>query len=223
MSRRLLLAAWIGFAAAAQAVAGPVVFMPFGGEGTLHPGQAVEVQWSGAPWGVEEMELLLSLDGGRHFGVRLTPDLDAERRSWSWRVPPFQSSDARLAIRVNLDGREVLAGVSEPFRIAAAEPGAGAAGPPYRWPMRAQGGELWVTGSESGWARPEVPYALTPAACGRSLASGWPWIAAAAPPSPRPAPSPPAPVLAGQADPGAAPLAAAHGACRQPPITPLRI
>jgi hypothetical protein len=228
VARRLLLAIWMGLAAGASAAAGPVVFLPFGGDRTLHPGEVVEVQWTGTPWGVEEMELLLSIDGGRHFGVRLTPDLDADRRSYAWRVPPFQSGDARLAVRVNLDGREVLAGVSDPFRIAAGtapggEGGAGGVKPLYQWPMRARGGELWVTGFESGRDEPEGPAELAPAASERRLAPCRLGLALAVPPSPRPAPSRVAPVLAGEADQGAAPLPTARAACRQPLISPLRI
>jgi hypothetical protein len=228
MARRLLLAVWMGLAAGASAAAGPVVFLPFGGDRTLHPGDVVEVQWTGPPWGVEEMELLLSVDGGRHFGVRITPDLDADRRSYAWRVPPFQSGDARLAVRVNLDGREVLAGVSEPFRIAAGTGpgGAGGAGgvkPLYRWPMRARGGELWVTGFESGRDDPDGPLELAPAASERRLAPCWLGFVAAVPPSPRTAPSRYAPVLAGEVDPAAAPPPAAPADCRQPLSSPLRI
>jgi hypothetical protein len=230
MSRRLTLAIWMGLAAAVRAAAGPVVFLPFGGLGgpggdtTLHPGQVVEVRWTGTPWGVEEMELLLSVDGGRHFAVRITPDLDADLRSYWWRVPPLQSGNAHLAIRVNLDGREVLAGVGERFRIAAdLAADKAAAGPLYRWPMHAHGGELWITDAESGVADPNGKFELTPVAAGRSVASGWPPIMAAVPPSPRPAPSPSTPVPAGQTDRGTAPLPLARADCRRPPIVPLRI
>jgi hypothetical protein len=225
VARRFLMAICMGLAAAVSAAAGPVVFLPFGGDRTLHPGDVVEVQWTGTPWGVEEMELLLSLDGGRHFGVRLTPDLDADRRSYAWRVPPFASGDARLAVRVNLDGREVLAGVSDPFRIAADPAPGGAADvkPLYQWPMRARGGELWVTGFESGRDDPARPFELAPAASERRLAPCWLGLAPAVPPSPRPAPSRYAPVLAGESDQGAAPLPTARADSRQPLISPLRI
>src|SRR6202158_218250 len=166
-----LLAVGIGLMAAASAAAGPVAFVPFGGDRPLYAGEMVEVQWTGTPWGGEEMELLLSLDGGGHFGVRLTPDLDADRRSYAWRVPPLPSGDARLAVRVNLEGREVLAGVSEPFRIAAGQ--AAGARPLSPWPMRVHGGERWVTGDESGADDPEVPFELRPVAGARRLGACW--------------------------------------------------
>src|ERR1700720_1181761 len=215
--RTPLLAFAIGLAAAASAAGGPVVFTPFGGDRTLYAEEIVEVQWTGTPWGVEEMELLLSLDGGRHFGVRVTPDLDAARRSYVWRVPPFPSGDARLAVRVNLEGREILAGVSESFKIAAGAPRS------YLWPMRIHGGELWVTGDDSGADDPETPFELSPVAAERRLAACWLSLAPVFPPSPRPASSRPAPVPAGEADQGAAALPAARTDCRQPLISPLRI
>ncbi len=222
MSRRLLLVVWMGLAAAARAAAGPVVFMPLGGDRALQPGEVVEVRWAGAPWGVEEMELLLSVDGGRHFGVRITPDLEADRRVYTWRVPPFRSDDARLAIRVDLAGREVLAGVSDSFRIAA-EPAAGAAAPAYRWPMRLSGGELWVTGYESVGADPAGPFEPAPAASHRGLVPGRPGPAAAIRRSPRPSPPPPSPLPAAQADPGAPSPVAVRAAGQKPPFVPLRI
>ena len=219
--RTPLLAVGIGLMAAASAAAGPVAFVPFGGDRPLYAGEMVEVQWTGTPWGVEEMELLLSLDGGRHFGVRLTPDLDADRRSYAWRVPPLPSGDARLAVRVNLEGREVLAGVSEPFRIAAGQ--AAGARPLSPWPMRVHGGELWVTGDESGADDPEAPFELSPVAAERRLAACWLGLAPVFPPSPRPASSRPAPVPAGEADQGPATLPVARADGRQPLISPLRI
>ncbi|MBV8202612.1 MAG: hypothetical protein JOZ15_18510 [Acidobacteria bacterium] len=223
MSRQLFLAIGISLTAAASAAAaGPVVFLPFAGGQPLQAGEMVEVRWTGTPWNVEEMELLLSLDGGRHFGVRLTPDLDADSRSYAWRVPPFQSGDARLAIRVNLEGREVLAGVSEPFRIAGTGGGA-AARPLYQWPMRAHGGDVWVTGDETDTDDPEAPFELTLEAAERRLAACWLGFALAFPPSPWPASKRPTPVLAGDADQGPAAFPAPRADCRQPLILPLRI
>jgi hypothetical protein len=93
------------------------------------------------------MELLLSLDGGRHFTVRVTPDLEADRGSYAWRVPPLPSGDARLAVRVNLDGREVLGGVSARFRIADDHA-------VHRWSARSHGGDLWVSSPEGGAMAP---------------------------------------------------------------------
>jgi hypothetical protein len=117
----LLFALGSTLAFGAAAAAAPVISLPANGGAALVPGQVVEVRWSGLPAGVEEMELMLSLDGGRHFPVRITPDLDADHGSCSWQVPRLPSRTARLALRVHLGGREVIAGRSPLFRIAAAD------------------------------------------------------------------------------------------------------
>ncbi|MBV8199691.1 MAG: hypothetical protein JOZ15_03610, partial [Acidobacteria bacterium] len=140
---------------------------------------------------------------------------------YAWRVPPLPSSDARLAVRVNLEGREVLAGVSEPFRIAAGR--AAGASPSSQWPMRIHGGELWVTGDDRGADDPGAPFELHPAASERRMAGCWLGLAPVFPPSPRPASNRPAVVPAGEADQGAAAVPVAGADCRQPLISPLRI
>jgi hypothetical protein len=48
----------------------------------------------------DEMELLLSLDGGRSFPLRLTREISPDAESVRWRVPRLPSGHARLALRV---------------------------------------------------------------------------------------------------------------------------
>jgi hypothetical protein len=86
-------------------------------------GAAVQVGWrlSGTPGpGLREMELVLSLDGGRTYPIRVTRDLDPATRSLAWRVPAFPTRHARLALRTG-DGQEPHAEnirlVSEEFAI----------------------------------------------------------------------------------------------------------
>lgn len=45
------------------------------------------------------MELLLSIDGGRSFPVRLTRDLTPQTSALFWRVPALPTRHARLALR----------------------------------------------------------------------------------------------------------------------------
>lgn len=211
------MAAWMGLAAAASAAAGPVSILPFGGNWMLRPDEVVEVRWTGAPEGVEEMELLLSLDGGRHFGIRVTPDLDAERGSYQWRVPPLPSAEARLAVRVNLRGREVLAGVSAPFRIAAGHAD-------HLWATRARDGEIWVTGLESPADDSSTSLELVAGARERRLVPRWLAMAPLVPPSPRQASIRPEPAAAGAAgDDAAARPARAADRSHHPVSAPLRI
>lgn len=115
---------------------------------TLASGDEVAVQWTDAPALAREMELMLSVDGGRRFAVRLTRDMNPEARSYRWRVPRLPTRAARLALRVNLDGREVEVGTSAPFAIEAGPESDELAGS-----IRFLRGEFWwleraVAGSE---------------------------------------------------------------------------
>jgi hypothetical protein len=175
--RALLLAVASALVAGVPAIAGPVVFQPFSGGAALLPGRVVQVRWSGVPAGVDEMELLLSLDGGRHFPVRVTPELDADHGSYSWCVPPLPSRDARLAVRMDRGGREVIAGVSPPFRIAAD-------GASRAWSMRRRNGELWSAVAGDGDPA-EEPCGWSSGAPPPQWARGLPVAASLVPPSPR--------------------------------------
>lgn len=102
---------------AAAAVARPVVFSsPRAGE-SIRAGGEVEVRWTGVPSGAEEMELLLSLDGGRRIALRLTSEIPASGHSFFWTVPNLASSNASLVLRVGAAGQEAIVGASAPFTI----------------------------------------------------------------------------------------------------------
>ena len=69
-----------------------------------------------------EKEVLLSVDGGRTFPIRVTAELPACAMSFRWKIPAVSSDDAQLAVRVGRDGHpesEEIAFVSAPFRITA--------------------------------------------------------------------------------------------------------
>ena len=73
-------------AAAAPVVASPLSPIHFSqpAEGaSLHEGEIVRIRWSGVPADAEEIELLLSVDGGRHFSLRLTDKLDSSPAPFS--------------------------------------------------------------------------------------------------------------------------------------------
>ncbi len=68
--------------------------------------------------GVEERELLLSLDGGRSFPLRLTARIGPGDRQAAWRVPALPTPHAVLALREGGDGREEeIVAVSSEFTI----------------------------------------------------------------------------------------------------------
>jgi hypothetical protein len=93
--------------------------------GPLEAGTVVEVLWSGVPENAEEVELLLSLDGGRRIAVRLTEQFSPSGRSYTWRVPNISARRASLVLRMGIEGREIEGPPSEPFEIVpdASRPG----------------------------------------------------------------------------------------------------
>jgi hypothetical protein len=98
----------------------------------LEPGFEVRVSWSleagEARRDFDEMELVLSLDGGRTFPLRVTRRIAPNDGGTSWRVPSLPTAHARLALRAGEDerpGQERVVGVSEEFRIRS-EPSAAA-------------------------------------------------------------------------------------------------
>jgi hypothetical protein len=112
---------------------------------TLHGGELVEIRWSGIPPEADEVELLLSLDGGRHSSLRLTEELDAHSRSFLWRVPNLVSDGAALSLRMGIGGREVE---SAPGPLFSLRP------EPYssRGLLRWRSEEIWLDSQEESEA-----------------------------------------------------------------------
>lgn len=68
------------------------------------------------------MEVLLSLDGGETFPLRVTREMSEGTHEVTWRVPNLPTTRARLALRVGrAEGGEVIRSVSEDFTILAAD------------------------------------------------------------------------------------------------------
>jgi len=87
----------------------------------VEAGSTVGVSWNidEAP-GFDEMELLLSLDGGRTFPLRVTRRIDPRVRGVLWTVPSLPTANARLALRAGEDGppeQERVVSVSADFSI----------------------------------------------------------------------------------------------------------
>jgi hypothetical protein len=104
--------------------------------GTVRAGETATIEWRGLPEGVEELELLLTVEG-RDLPIRLTPQLAAPAKLVSWSVPNLPSSRARLTVRFGLAGEEIESAPSAPFEILPAENG-----PPAVLTFRE--GEWWV-------------------------------------------------------------------------------
>jgi hypothetical protein len=139
------LAALLGLAASAVARAAAQTsgfLAPAGGE-RFAAGSVVTVRWALPARTAErdEAELVLSLDGGMTFPIRLTARMPRDGSAVRWRVPALATTKGRLALRVGEEGRpetERIEAVSEPFSLVAD----GAAGE----------GEL-VRGATEWWTR----------------------------------------------------------------------
>src|SRR5262249_9180542 len=66
---------------------------------------------------VEELELLLSVDGGRSYPVRASRSLARLPHVLVWEIPNLPAADARLRIRYRIHGREIEGPPSALFAI----------------------------------------------------------------------------------------------------------
>jgi hypothetical protein len=85
------------------------------------PGQIMTVAWPAlAGMDFDEMELVLSLDGGGTWPIRITADLSARETCTTFRVPSLPADEAVVALRAGRGGEheseEILA-ESDPFLI----------------------------------------------------------------------------------------------------------
>ncbi len=90
---------------------------------TLEAGSVAVLAWEpGAAFDrlaeVEEWEAFLSLDGGAHYPVRITPHLDRDLRRVLWQVPHIPTRDARLLFRFGNERQETAFELPERFAIS---------------------------------------------------------------------------------------------------------
>jgi len=137
----LLAVAIATLAGAPVAMAGPEgageILAPAPGQ-AIRAGERVEVSWARVPADVEEFELLLSIDGGETFPLRLTEMLDPALVTYAWRVPNLPTRAARLRLRAGVRGHEVMLRPGPAFEICG-EAGAPAGRITFRR------GEWWPT------------------------------------------------------------------------------
>lgn len=121
--KRLAAALALLFALAAPLRASDVrLLAPARGE-VLAGGSTAVVEWSAGALDrhVEEWEAFLSVDGGRYYGVRITPHLESGIRRFTFTVPNVDARDARILIRVGDEKREQAFAFPESFAIRATE------------------------------------------------------------------------------------------------------
>jgi hypothetical protein len=149
----------------------------------LVAGETATLEWApgtiGTPgdgW-TDEWEAFLSVDGGAHYAVRITPHLDRDLRRATFRVPDLPTGDARILLRFGDERREVALELPQRFAIVR-PPGAErgltlAAGPilrSFRVGEPARPGESgvsrWIEGSRRGGETREVEASPPPGAEG---------------------------------------------------------
>lgn len=125
--RRLFVPACLALAisapAGAETAAPPVrLAAPLRGA-TLQAGSLAVLAWE--PLGsfdrldrVQEWEAFLSLDGGAHYPIRITPHLDRDLRRVLWQVPHIPTRDARLLLRFGDEEEETGFELPERFAIS---------------------------------------------------------------------------------------------------------
>jgi hypothetical protein len=89
---------------------------------TLNGGSRAEVAWDAVaplPRDVEEWEAFLSVDGGAHYAVRITPHVDASVRRFTFTVPNVASADARILLRIGDEEHERIIALPQHFAIVA--------------------------------------------------------------------------------------------------------
>jgi hypothetical protein len=201
-------AAAIALAAPARADApSPLVQPP----AEVRAGEVIELRWHDLPATVEELEILLSVDGGRHFALRVSPELEARERVYRWRVPNLATSDARLRIRMGTREGERETAPTRAFRIIAREDA------PIERILFHEG--TWWTGVGEPWTSRGV--GLGSASQGWSSGAGWPETAE--PPTRFDTPRAPTPLQTfASRGPARAPSLACDSRSRRPAFIPAR-
>ena len=125
---RLPALAGLALLASSFGLAAPGAFLgPTAGE-RVDPGANLTATWSVSAPGLadtDEMELVLSLDDGATFPIRLTGRVLPGDRLVGWRVPALPTEHARIALRAGRDEEgetETILFVSEAFSIASTSP-----------------------------------------------------------------------------------------------------
>ncbi|MFL6290115.1 MAG: hypothetical protein ACJ759_04390 [Thermoanaerobaculia bacterium] len=118
--------AWVSAVSAAWAEPSPSpvrITTPLDGA-DLATGSLAALEWEPlAPFDqlqAVEWEAFLSVDGGAHYALRITPHLDSDLRRILWQVPATPTRDARLLLRFGDEKHEV--GYEVPLRFAISGP-----------------------------------------------------------------------------------------------------
>jgi hypothetical protein len=122
----LLLAALAGFGVSARAAEGTfrAQLVEPAQESTLVAGSIATISWDakGIPGNFDEWEAFLSFDSGGSYPLRITPHLDLDIRSFTWRVPALPGSEGSVLLRFGNEREERRFAFASRFRIAGSLP-----------------------------------------------------------------------------------------------------
>ena len=120
----------------------------------VRTGETAEIRWTLPGPDVDELEILMSLDGGRRFPLRVSPEIEAATCRFLWHVPRGLSGQARLRVRYNLRGRETLGEPTAVFTILAVAPGESPSPLVHEGEWWAGAGPLDAPGCAAAWSPP---------------------------------------------------------------------
>jgi len=109
--------AWLAPARPAHADAAHDLPAPVLDRTDLRAGERVVLRWP-AIEGADEMELVFTVDGGRHYDVRVSPELSGGECRYVWTVPNVGVRAARVRLRARIAGRETCGPAGLAFSIA---------------------------------------------------------------------------------------------------------
>jgi hypothetical protein len=143
---------------------------------SLRAGALAELSWEPlAPMThADEWEAFLSLDGGAHYTIRITPHLDRSLRRVLWQVPATPTRDARLLLRFGNEREETIVELPQRFSILGNGGAPGFAAAPVRLALRRgepalpghAGVVAWIEGDRRGGSAHTVVAAEPPSAHG---------------------------------------------------------
>ena len=88
--------------------------------GVVHAGDTIDLAWTRPAGEVEEFEVVLSVDGGARYTIRVTPELARYREHFTWKVPAIDAAHARLSVRYGEERDEQLGAPTPEFAIVRA-------------------------------------------------------------------------------------------------------
>ncbi|MEQ1831803.1 MAG: hypothetical protein ABL977_02025 [Candidatus Eisenbacteria bacterium] len=125
----------------------------------LRAGERVTIEWSGLEPGTHEVEIELSLAGGRW--VRISPELEARDGQYLWIVPSGHTGPARLRLRAGGEHREeVVARLDLQLGTALDSPPARVDGSAEWWNLAADSHAPWhasFAGESASWGALVLP------------------------------------------------------------------